>query len=94
MLEVPTPGTYSLGATLSVGGSCSVLVDDVVDNAAQADTGYPMKTVGTVEPGGDDLEDISFGTVTFERPGLKLVRIMSGVPKQQVRVDRIQWQKE
>ena len=27
-----------------------MLVDDVVDDAAQADTGYPMKTVGTIEP--------------------------------------------
>ena len=51
VLDVQTPGTYSLGATLSVGGSCTVFVDDVVDVSAQADTGYPMKTVGRVESG-------------------------------------------
>jgi arylsulfatase A-like enzyme len=93
VLDVQTPGTYSLGATLTVGGSCTVFVDDVVDVSAQADTGYPMKTVGTVEPGSDGLKDVSIGIVTFDQPGLKLIRIMSDVQKQQLQIDRIQFLK-
>jgi arylsulfatase A-like enzyme len=90
VLDVQTPGTYSLAATLSVGGSCTVLVDDVVDDAAQADTGYPMKTVGTIEPGSGGLKDVLIGVVTFDQPGLKLIRFMSNVSKQSLQVDRIQ----
>jgi arylsulfatase A-like enzyme len=91
VLDVQTPGTYSLAATLSVGGACTVLVDDVVDNAAQADTGYPMQTVGTVAPTGNELKDVSIGSATFERRGLKLIRFMSDVPKQALKIDRLQF---
>jgi arylsulfatase A-like enzyme len=93
VLDVQTPGTYSLAATLSVGGSSTVFVDDVVDDAAQADTGYPMKTVGRVEPATGGLKDVSIGIVTFDQPGLKLIRFMSNVPKQQLQIDRIQFLK-
>ncbi len=89
VLEVPTAGTYRLGATLSAQGPCEVFVGTVVDDAAQADTGYPMETVATVEPGNGELEDISIGTVTFDSPGLKLLRFQSLVPRQQLRIDRI-----
>ena len=94
VVEVSTPGTYSLGATLSVGDSCSVLVDDVEDKAAQADTGYSMISVGTISAGNNKLEDIHIGTVSFDRPGLKLVRIQSNVRKQQLQIDRIQLRKK
>lgn len=89
VLEVTTAGTYELGATLSAQGPCEVFVDAVVDDAAQADTGYPMTTIGTMKPGSDDLEDNIIGTVTFDSPGLKLLRFQSLVPKQQLRIDRI-----
>ena len=89
VLEVPTAGTYRLGATLSVEGPCQVFVDAVVDDAAQADTGYPMPTIGTLEPGSGSLEDHSIGPVTFDSPGLKLLRIQSLVSRQQLRIDRI-----
>ena len=62
----------------------------VVDDAAQADTEYPMKTVGKIEPGSDGLEDVSIGTVTFDQPGIKLIRFMSKVSKQQLQIDRLQ----
>jgi choline-sulfatase len=94
VLDFQSPGTYSLGATLSMGGSCTVFVDDVVNVSAQADTGYPMKTVGTVEPGSGGLKDVSIGVVTFDQPGLKLIRFMSNVPKQTLKIDRIQFQKK
>lgn len=94
VVEVSTPGTYSLGATLSVGDSCLVLVDDVEDKAAQADTGYSMISVGTISAGSDELEDISIGTITFDWPGLKIIRIQSSVRKQQLKIDRIQLRKK
>ena len=91
VLDVRTPGTYSLGATLSLDGSCTVLVDDVRNDAAQADTGYPMKTVGTIESDSGALKDVTIGVVTFDRSGLKLIRFMSKVPKQQLQIDRLRF---
>lgn len=92
VVDIETAGTYSLGATLSVGASCIVLVDDVVDDAAQADSGYAMQTVSTVEPTGE-LKDITFGSVPFDQPGLKLIRLMSNVRKQQLKIDRLRIRK-
>ena len=94
VVKVSTSGTYSLGATLSVGDSCSVFVDDVEDKAAQADTGYSMISVGTISPGSERLEDVAIGTITFDRPGLKIIRIQSNVRKQQLKIDRIQLRKK
>lgn len=94
VLEVPAAGAYRLGATLSVEGPCEVSVDDVVDDAAQADTGYPMPAIGTLKPGSASLEDHSLGSVTFDSPGLKLLRVQSLAHKQQLRIDRIQLQRE
>ncbi len=89
VLDVPAAGSYKLGATLSIDGPCEVFVDDVVDDAAQADTGYPMTTAVTVKPGSKKLKDHRIGTVTFDAPGLKILRFQSLVPKQQLRLDRI-----
>jgi len=61
----------------------------VVNKAAQADTGYPMKPVGKIEAGGGGLKDVSIGTVTFDQPGLKIIRFMSNVPKQRLQIDRL-----
>ena len=93
VLHVPNCGTYSLAATLSVQGSCTVFVDDVVDDAAQADTGYPMKTAGWLEPTDDQLKDVSIGSITFDQPGLKIIRILTNVPKQRIQIDRVQFLK-
>jgi hypothetical protein len=74
-----------------------VSVADVVDDAAQADADYPMKIIGTVEAARDGngaFRDVTFNTVTFGQPGLKLVRFMSTVPRQRLQVDRIQFQRE
>ena len=77
------------GATLVVEGLCEVFVDDVVDDAAQANTGYPMTSVGTIKPGSEKLENHSIGTVSFDFPGLKILRFQSLVSKQQLRLDRV-----
>jgi hypothetical protein len=89
VLEVPTTGTYELGATLSVEGPCEIFVDDIVDDAAQTNTGYPMTTVGKVKAGSGEFEDHLIGSATFDAPGLKILRFQSLVPKQQLRLDRI-----
>jgi arylsulfatase A-like enzyme len=89
VLDVQTPGTYCLGGTIAAGGACSVQVDDVKNDAAQSDAGYPMKTVGTLDPS-DRLKDVSLGVVRFEEPGLKIIRFVSSVRKQRVKFDRIQ----
>ena len=91
VLDVKKPGSYELTATLSVSGTTSVLVDDVRNDAAQADTGYPMKIVGTIEPDSSALKDLTIGVVAFDRPGLKLIRFMSKVPKQQLQIDRLRF---
>ncbi len=88
ILDVQTPGTYRLEGTIAAGGTCSVQVDDVKNDAAQADAGYPMKTVGTLDPSAA-LADVSLGVVRFDEPGLKIIRFVSAVPKQQVKFDRI-----
>jgi arylsulfatase A-like enzyme len=94
VLEVPATGTYHLGATLSIEGHCEVFVDAVVDDAAQADTGYPMVSIGTLEPTSGSLEDHRIGTVTVDAPGLHLLRFQSLSPKQSLRIDRILFQRQ
>lgn len=97
VLKIRTAGAYAIGATLSAGGPCRVSVADVVDDAAQADAEYPMKNIGVVESGtkGDEVfKYVSFNTVTFDQPGLKLLRLMSGAAKQRLLVDRIRFRRE
>ena len=47
-----------------------------------------------VEAGSGNLKEIFIGSVAFDEPGLKLIRFMSNVPKQQLLIDRIQIQKQ
>lgn len=93
VFDVQTPGTYRLGGTMTSGGVCSVLVDDVKNDAAQADADYPMKSVGTLKAS-DALKDVSLGVVRFDKSGLKIIRFVSAAPKQQVTFDRIRLLKD
>jgi arylsulfatase A-like enzyme len=96
VLDIKDVGTYMFSAVAIAGGACAVSIADVVDNAAQADAEYPMKAVGVLE--GERTEgafrSTFFGQVTFDRPGLKLVRFMSQVPKQRLQIDRIQCRRQ
>jgi arylsulfatase A-like enzyme len=97
VLDVRNAGAYAISATLLNGGACTVSAADVVDNAAQADADYPMKNIGAIEVGRNGkgaFKEVSFKPITFDRPGLKLIRFMSNVPKQRLQIDRIQFQKE
>jgi arylsulfatase A-like enzyme len=87
IIDLPTAGTYHLGGTIAMTGTCSVLVDDVRNDAAQADAGYPMKRISTLKPS-KKLKDVSMGVVHFKKPGLKIIRFATK-QKQDVRFDRL-----
>ncbi|MEC8779584.1 MAG: hypothetical protein VXX28_11155, partial [Verrucomicrobiota bacterium] len=73
--------------TIAMSETCSVFVDDVKNDAAQADAGYPMKRISTLKPS-KKLTDVSMGVVHFERPGLKIIRFATE-KKQDVKLDRL-----
>ena len=73
-------------------GTCSVWVDDVKNDAAQADAGYPMKRICTLKPS-KKLTDVSMGVVHFKKPGLKIIRFVTK-QKQEVKLDRLRLLKE
>tara|TARA_B100001057_G_scaffold358918_1_gene361090 strand:+ start:2099 stop:3952 length:1854 start_codon:yes stop_codon:yes gene_type:complete len=92
IIDLPTAGTYHLEGTLAMSGTCSVLIDDVKNDAAQADTGYPMKRISTLKPA-KKLTDVSIGVVHFKKPGLKIIRFETK-QKQEVKLDRLRLLKD
>ena len=72
--------------------TCSVLVDEVKNDASQADAGYPMKRICTLEPS-KKLTDVSMGLVHFKKPGLKIIRFETK-QKQEVKLDRLRLLKD
>jgi hypothetical protein len=87
IVDLPTAGTYHLEGTIAMGGACSVFVDDVKNDAAQADAGYPMKRICTLKPS-KKLTDVSIGEIHFDQPGLKIIRFATE-KKQEVKFDRL-----
>ena len=73
-------------------GTCSVLVDDVRNDAAQADARFPMKRISTLKPS-KKLTDVSMGVVNFKKPGLKIIRFVTK-HKQEVKLDRLRLLKD
>ncbi len=92
IIDLPTAGTYHLEGTIAMGGTCSVFVDDVKNDAAQADVGYPMKRICTLEPS-KKLTDVSIGEIHFAQPGLKIIRFATE-KKQEVKFDRLRLLKQ
>ena len=92
IIDLPTSGTYRIEGTLAMSGTCSVLVDDVRNDAAQADAGYPMKRISTLKPS-KKLTDVSMGVVHFKKPGLKIIRFETK-QKQEVKLDRLRLLKD
>ena len=92
VIDLPTAGTYRLEGTIAMSRRCSVLVDDVKNDAAQADAGYPMQRIGTLEPSAM-LADVSMGVVHFDQPGLKIIRFVTE-QKQEVQLDRLRLLKD
>ena len=92
IIDLPTAGTYHLEGMIAMSGTCSVFVDDVKNDAAQADAGYPMKRICTLEPS-KKLTDVSIGEIHFDQPGLKIIRFATE-KKQEVKFDRLRLLKE
>lgn len=89
IVDLPSAGTFRLEGTIASTANLSVLVDDVVNDAAQADAGYTMEQIGCVEPSAT-LADIALGVVNFDEPGLKIIRFVAGRKlKRVVKFDRL-----
>lgn len=89
IVDLPSAGTYRLEGTIASTANLSVLVDDVVNDAAQADAGYPMELIGSVEPSAT-LADVALGVIYFDEPGLKIIRFVTEQKlKRVVKFDRL-----
>lgn len=94
VVQIEQAGDYEFSVALSVEDSWSLSTAAVVDDARQADAGYPMKKLLTLDKSqGGAFELVSAGTVRFEQAGLHLLRFSSHVKKQLLQIDRIQLRK-
>ncbi|HCR28502.1 MAG TPA: iduronate sulfatase [Opitutae bacterium] len=90
VLNIDRPGNYDLSLSLHAEGSCELLTAPVVNDAKQADEGYPMKKLMSMEKTQSETFDlVSVGVVRFDRAGLHLLRLSSQALKQQITIDRI-----
>jgi hypothetical protein len=79
---------------VSAAGSCALSTAPVVNDARQADAGYPMRELLRIERSeSGKLETVSAKTVRFEQVGLHLLRFSSLVPQQLLQIDRIRIRK-
>jgi len=89
-LKIDRPGNYDLSLSLNAEGACELLTAPVVNDAKQADEGYPMAKLMNIEKAESETFDlVSAGIVRFDQVGLHLLRFSSQVPKQQLTIDRI-----
>ena len=94
VVKIEQEGNYELSVALSAEGPCSLSKAAVVNDAKQADSGYPMKKLMTIEKSKSAaFQTVSAGTITFKQAGLHLLRFSSEVKKQLLQIDRIQIQK-
>ena len=91
VVQVEEAGNYQLSVAIAAEGPCSLTTAPVVDDAKQADAGYPMKKLLNIEKGqAGELELVSLDSVRFDQAGLHLLRFSSKVDKQLLQIDRIQ----
>ena len=91
VVKVEQTGEYELSVALSADGPCTLSTAAVVNDARQADAGYPMKELLSIEKSQTGVfELVSAGSVRFDQAGLHLLRFSSEVEKQILQVDRIQ----
>jgi len=91
VVKIEKAGDYELSVVASAQGPCLLSTAAVVDDAKQADSGYPMKKLMTIEKSkAGSFELVSAGTITFKQTGLHLLRFSSKVAKQLLEIDRIQ----
>ncbi|MBK1880040.1 sulfatase [Pelagicoccus mobilis] len=91
VIKIDRPREYDLSIELAAEGSCTLSTAAVVDDAKQADAGFPMKPLMDIEPirQSESFDLVSAGVVRFDQAGLHLLRFSSRVPKQQLKIDRI-----
>jgi hypothetical protein len=90
VVQVEEKGDHALAMTVSTQGPCTLSTAPVVNDARQADAGYPMKELLTMEKSKAGVfEVVSAGTVRFDQAGLHLLRFSSKVRKQLLQLDRI-----
>ena len=91
VVKAEQAGDYELSILLNAGGSCTLSTAAVVNDAKQADAGYPMKELLSIEKSQTGVfELVSAGSVRFDQAGLHLLRFSSEVEKQILQIDRIQ----
>ena len=91
VVKIEQEGNYEFSVALSAEGPCSLSKAAVVNDAKQADSGYPMKKLMTIEKSKSAaFQTVSAGTITFKQAGLHLLRFSSEVKKQLLQIDRIQ----
>ena len=91
VIQIEQAGDYELSVALFAEGPCTLLTAVVVNDAKQADAGYPMKHILNIENSQSDVfELISAGSVHFDQHGLHLLRFSSEVERQILQIDRIQ----
>ncbi|WDE97317.1 sulfatase-like hydrolase/transferase [Lentisphaera profundi] len=88
VLDLQIPGTYRLETDMAASGSFLVQVDDVKNEATQSDKGYPMKKLAQFEAS-KSIKTQALGVIRFDESGLKIIRFVSKVPKQQIKFDRL-----
>ena len=94
VVKIEAAGDYQLSVAVSAQGPCTLSTAPVVNDARQADAGYPMKELLRIEKGKPGkLKTVSAKTVRFDQAGLHLLRFSSLVPKQLLQIDRIRIKK-
>ena len=94
VVKIEAAGDYQLSVTVSAQGLCTLSTTPVVNDARQADAGYPMKELLRIERSkAGKLETVAAKTVRFDQSGLHLLRLSSLVPKQLLQIDRIRIRK-
>ena len=97
ILDVSQPGQYLVGAKvqqLDQNIDVDVLVDNVVSDGKQSDADWPMnkleRSIKLPKSNEWNVREQVYGSVTFEKPGLKVIRFMNAADKSiQLRVDKV-----
>ena len=91
VVRVEQAGDYELSVALSAEGPCTLSTTAVVNDARQADAGYPMTKLLSIEKSQTGVfELVLAGSVRFDQAGLHLLRFSSEVERQILQIDRIQ----
>jgi len=92
VIKIDEPGDYQLNLSLNAQGPITLLTAPIVDDATQADAGFPMTKVQAVSKSKSAaLETVSINKLNFKEAGLHLLRFRSEVKTQKFKIDRLQF---